>query len=85
MRTLDRWNYRKRRYVDYGVPPEWNVSASRADGAEIIDCASCGESLPVDEAYTSLEIHTPMGFGYHVCWVCHEAEIKRKLRAAEHA
>lgn len=82
MQTLDRWNYEKRCYEAYSIPQDWDVSTSLL-GPNPINCAGCGARASVDEVYISLEIHTPIGFGYYVCEICHEAELKRKLRAAE--
>lgn len=45
---------------------------------EIVNCPHCGKELEYGNCYTSLEIHTEMGFGYGVCEKCYEEEWNRR-------
>lgn len=81
VRELSRWNYEKREYEPYEVPDERRVKAYCEDMDEIVDCAACGTELPYGHAFTSFEIHTPMGIGYAVCGKCHDEEWKRRRKA----
>lgn len=66
------------------MPASWDVRSYSEDMDAMVNCAGCGYRLPFGEMYTSLAIHAlPSGFGYGVCEICHEAEIKRDLRAKE--
>lgn len=76
--TLKRWNVGKRQYENYDVPDSRRVATFRNDMNEIVDCASCGKSIPYGLSYTSIEFHTAMGFGFCVCDECYEKEIARR-------
>ena len=76
---LQKWNTIKREYEDYNVPDDWNVKSFTKDMEEIVNCASCGKKMIYGNSYTSLEIHTPHGFGYGVCDECYRKELKRKF------
>lgn len=75
---LNRWNRQKHKYEDYEVPVNWNVKSYCNDLEEIVNYAQCGKELKYGDTYTSLEIHTAMGFGYGVCEDCYEFEWKRR-------
>ncbi len=75
---LNRWNWRTREYEPYEVPDDRRCTTLSFDMDRIVDCASCGESLPFGRTYTSLEIHTQSGMGYGVCEKCYEAECGRR-------
>lgn len=77
---LQKWNYEKRDYEDYEIPNEWNVKTYNKNMEEIINCCQCGKKLLFGDSYTSLEVHTEMGFGYSVCGDCYEKEWKRRER-----
>lgn len=79
-KILKRWNYQKRDYDDYEVPDDRRCTTLCFDMDRIVDCASCGTSLPYGRTYTSLEIHTPMGMGYGVCEKCYCEERRRDGR-----
>lgn len=77
---LQKWNYEKQQYEDFEVPSDWRCRAYVPDILEPISCPHCGKILPFYETYTSLEVHTPMGFGYGVCGECYEKEWERRRR-----
>lgn len=84
MRMLSRWSPERHKYEPYGIPPEWIVTNYETDMDAHINCAACEALVTYGETYTSLQIHAlPSGFGYAVCAICHEAEVKRELRARE--
>lgn len=76
--TLERWNWKTRKYENYDVPDSWCVKTFVPDLDTVVDCASCGTGVPFGLCYTSLEIHNAVGFGYAVCAECYEKEIKRR-------
>lgn len=76
---LQKWDCGTRRYYPYEVPDDWDPRCGGSSMAEIISCASCGKRLPYGETYTSLEIHTKLGFGYGVCQGCFDKELARKM------
>ena len=75
---LKKWNNKTAVYDDYNVLDEWKVKTYSGDMEEIINCAQCGKEVKVGETYTSLEVHTEVGFGYLVCPQCYEQEHKRR-------
>lgn len=75
---LQKWNCKKHKYEDYEIPDEWNVKTYGNGMEEIINCCQCGKKLKFGDSYTSLEVHTEMGFGYSVCEDCYEKEWKRR-------
>lgn len=77
---LQKWDYKEHNYKDYRVPDEWNVKTYGNGMEEIINCAQCGKKLKFGDSYTSLEVHTEMGFGYSVCEKCYQKEWYRKER-----
>ena len=84
MNQLNRWNPETREYEPYGVPSEWNVSTYGSDMEAQVNCAGCGHVMAFGDTYTSRFIHArSSGFGYGVCDICHEAEVKHDLRAME--
>jgi hypothetical protein len=74
---LERWNPKTREYEPYEVPDDRRIWCTGTIMDRMIDCASCGRELPVEKAFTSIEIHTPIGFGYSVCEECYEGERRR--------
>ena len=48
------------------------------DLKEAVNCPHCGKEIPFGGTYTSLEIHTNMGFGFGVCGDCYEKEWERR-------
>lgn len=81
---LKRWNRKKHIYEDYEIPNEWNVKTYSTNMEEKINCAQCGKLLAYGNCYTSLEVHTEIGFGYGVCEKCYEKEWKRREQADEY-
>lgn len=82
--TLKKWNYSTHTYDPYEPPVPCRVGTFFADFNQLINCASCGSELKYGDSYSSLEIHTPMGFGYCVCETCHAKEFERRLIYARH-
>ena len=80
MKTLRKWNYEKQDYEPYEVPEEWEFVMCTDDMDKPTTCTHCGKSIPFGDTYTSMEIHTSMGFGYSVCEGCHEEEWARRIR-----
>lgn len=68
---LRRFVEAERRYVAHEVPDSWRVSAHETDMSTLVNCCRCGRELPYGECYTSLQVHTRMGFGYAVCHDCY--------------
>lgn len=79
-RLLRKWNGNKKEYEDYKIPGNWNVKTYCADMDEIVNCAQCGKELKYGNTYTSMEVHTEMGFGYGVCDTCYRFELKRRFK-----
>lgn len=75
---LNKWNYKRHIYEDYQVPDEWNVKTYGDGMEEIINCCQCGKKIKFKDSYTSLEVHTEIGFGYSVCEDCYNEEWKRR-------
>lgn len=76
---VGKWNYKKHDYEPYRMPSDWNCKTYSDDMDEIINCAQCGRSVKFGDCYTSLEIHSGIGFGYGVCENCYNAEFLRKI------
>lgn len=76
-KILNRWNHQKRDYEPFEVPDDRRCRTLCFDMDEIVDCASCGTSLPYGRMYTSHEIHTEHGMGYAVCEECYCEERRR--------
>lgn len=74
---LNRWNHQKRDYEPFEVPDNRRCRTLCFDMDEIVDCASCGASLPYGSMYTSHEIHTASGMAYAVCEKCYREERRR--------
>ena len=80
-KILNRWNWKTRAYEPHELPDSRKATVYVSDPDTLVDCASCGVSLPYGEAYVSCEIHTATGFGYAVCKDCYEEEIRREKEA----
>lgn len=80
MRKMQKWNYITRSYEEYIVPEDWNCVTASGFMDEKINCAACGGVLTFGESYCSLEIHTPVGFGYSICEKCYDREWERQKR-----
>ena len=81
--TLRKWNYDIHEYEPYYVSDEWDCRWYGTDMTKVINCCQCGKEITFGSAYSSLEVHTVMGFGYMVCNECHEVEMKRKFGKKE--
>lgn len=75
---LQKWNYNKHAYENYEVPDNWICKCYSNNMDEIVNCPHCGKQITFCEGYTSMEIHTDLGFGYAVCEECHNKEFERK-------
>lgn len=75
---LRKWNYKTHKYEPYEIPDNWNCKTYSINMEEIINCPHCGRKLKFGDSYTSLEIHTDMGFGYGVCEKCYQNEWTRR-------
>ena len=75
---LSKWNYKKHKYDDFEVPNNWNCLTYSDDMDKVVNCPHCGKELKFGDTYTSLEIHTNIGFGYGVCKECYQEEWQRR-------
>lgn len=80
---LRKWNYEKHEYEPYNVPDEWECTWYGTDLSKMINCCQCGKETTLGYSYSSLEVHTLVGFGYMVCENCHDVEVERKLSEQE--
>ena len=81
MQTFRRWDEGARAYQPYHVPDGWKLLCYSADMEEPCNCALCGREMTYGEGYTSLQVHTPTGFGYTVCRDCHfDVELPARFR-----
>ena len=83
MRSLLKWNDKKKAYEEYKVPNKWKCSVYEADIENIINCAGCGKEIKFGESYSSRKIHNKMGFAYGVCEECFDKEYKNFKGAEE--
>lgn len=74
---VGKWNGKS--YDEYELPTGARLYGEDMD--EIITCAGCEKQIKLGDGYTSLEIHTKMGFGFIVCDACYQQELKRKHKA----
>ena len=82
-RVAQKWNSYHRKYRPYVLPEDELKCSLLEDSAEkIIACAGCGRPVKFGESFTSLEIHTELGFGFMVCHMCIDQETER-ARVAE--
>ena len=72
---LSKWNSKKHDYEDFESPAK-NPALYEEDMEKVVDCANCGKPSKFGDMYTSLTIHTSLGFGYAVCPKCYDIEIK---------
>lgn len=75
---LRKWNYKTHKYEPYEISDNWNCKTYSIDMEEVINCPHCGRKLKFGDSYTSLEIHTDMGFGYGVCEKCYQDEVDKE-------
>lgn len=75
---LRKWNVSLHKYEEIEIPDNWNCKSYSNDMNEIVTCPQCGKKLKFGETYTSLEIHTNIGFGYGVCQECYDKEWERR-------
>lgn len=73
-----KWNYDKQDYEKYTIPGSWFCPLICIDMATEVNCAECGKVLLFGHTFTSLVIHSKMGFGYGVCPDCHEKEVQQE-------
>lgn len=76
--VVGKWNYEKHDYDPHRIPDRWNTPTYTQNMDEIVNCAQCGRELSFGETYTSLEIHSSIGFGYPVCKGCYNEEWERR-------
>lgn len=81
MKTLKKYNYATNKFSDHIIEDNWNCKAYSHDMEEVVNCPHCGRQLTYGDTYTSLEIRTPMGFGYGVCENCYSEELRRMRNA----
>ena len=80
---IKKWNYEKHEYEDYNIPDDWKVKTYSDNMDELVNCPHCGKELKFGAGYTSMEIHTNVGFGYTVCENCYEEEWKRRKESKD--
>ena len=74
-----KWIPAKHEYEPYDLPD--GASCYEEDMDKVVPCAQCGRAVTFGDSYTSLEVHTQIGFGYAVCHECYEAEYERRKEA----
>lgn len=72
---LKKWNHKTHEYEPFDSPAV-KPALYETDMDKVCDCANCGKPHKFGDMYTSLTIHTEVGFGYAVCPDCYEVEIK---------
>ena len=72
----EKWNWHKHEYEPYELPEGSTIYSHDMDAK--VACAQCGKEIVFGQAYTSLEIHNNIGFGYAVCSNCYKQEWKRR-------
>ena len=77
---LRKWNYLTHQYEKHTVPDDWHVTTYETDMEAKVNCACCGKKITHGEAYTSMEIHDSLGFGYDVCLDCYQEEMQRRMQ-----
>ena len=82
---LRKWDERKKAYEPYDVPDEWHVTTFESDMNERVNCAQCGREISFGDSYTSMQVHSPIGFGYAVCEDCYHLKEWPERVAAEEA
>ena len=79
-----KWNEEKRVYEPYIVPDQWRLSTYETDMDARVNCCHCGREVAFGECYTSLQVQTPVGFGYAVCGDCYFGkEVPERANAKE--
>ena len=77
---LQKWDYETHSYKPLEIPDDWVCKTYSFDMDEVVNCPQCGNKFTYGSMYTSLEIHTSVGFGYGVCEQCHHQELERRLK-----
>lgn len=77
---LMKWNYITHQYEPHIVPDDWYVTLYETEMNKQVNCACCGKKITHGEAYTSMEIHDSLGFGYDVCLDCYQEEMQRRMQ-----
>lgn len=80
---LRRWDYKTHSYLPH-LMPAGNYKTFCHNMDEVVNCAQCGKPLPYGGAYTSMEVHTDIGFGYAVCGACYDGEMYRRTHKEGH-
>lgn len=83
MIDIARWNYKTKSYDPYKPNPKWTVVLVSHDMGLPMNCANCGMETTFGDSFTSLELHTSVGFGYPVCEGCYEQEYDRKIESKQ--
>ncbi len=73
-----KWDFKTHTYKPYNTPDTWKCPLTTDNMDEDINCSNCGKPVKFGNCFTSLAIHTLIGFGYPVCETCYEAELKAK-------
>lgn len=80
MKTYRKWNSKKHIYEDYLVPEDKILKTYSNDMNEKVNCCQCLKEMIFGQGYTSMEVHTELGFGYCVCGECYMEETKRRFK-----
>lgn len=78
MKVYHKWNYITHEYDDYLVPDDKILKTYSNDMGEKVNCCQCLKEMRFGDGYTSMEVHTNMGFGYCVCEDCYDKEMQRR-------
>lgn len=78
MKKAQRWNYALRQYEPCEIPD--GAVGYIEDLSQKIPCANCGKEIVAGDGYTSMCIHTMLGFGFIVCNDCYEKEWEERRK-----
>lgn len=68
---LKKWDFKKKKYLPFEALDSSVLMAGLKDP---VACTNCRNPKIFGDCYTSLTIHSEMGFGYPVCESCYEIE-----------
>ena len=78
--VIGKWNYEKHDYEPYEVPNNKILKTYSTNMEEVVNCCQCLKEMKFGDGYTSMEVHTNIGFGYCVCEECYNKEWERRKK-----
>ena len=73
-----KWNSKTREYEPYYVADDKVLKTYSENMNEIVNCCQCLKEIRIGDGYTSMEVHTSIGFGFCVCEECFQEEMTRR-------